>query len=154
MRMRIPFLTFEIMVSMLFGLGSLVYAIATCQHINRSLELRESGQPVAGTVDDVFGKIEDEKPRYYYRYAVGGKEYRIGPRSIPRSEARRIVPGMVVMVWYDPLKPSRNMTNPELAEIEWWPPRILIPACSLACLAYGFRRLAQRVASLLAKRSA
>ena len=120
------------------GLVALAFALGAHLDLGEARQLMARGRQVEGVVTDASAAS------YNYAYAVGGMRYSAINRTIPRGLGEKLHPGTRIAVWHDPADPQRSITIAEVAELESWVNRLVLPLLGLALLAWAIVRMLPR----------
>ena len=107
-------------IFLIFGLGFGIAALVAQQTLDEARALARDGVQTTGTVTraNLWGKRNN---RYYieYRYVVAGKDISRGG-EVPGEAFSELTIGTSLPLKFDPDKPERAISGPELALIESW----------------------------------
>ena len=126
--------------------AGLLAALLTVGHavtIEQSNELMRSGAKATGIVTEQLGTKGSNAKHYSYRFRAGDREVTATRRDIP-WEAREIPVGSPIEVRYDPAKPERSITAPELEEAGKWGNRLFFPLLAAGLFGWAIARVVRK----------
>jgi hypothetical protein len=127
--------------------GLLFVALFLAMHVQlvEARKLMETGAQAEGTITQKVGASKRSSRRdFSYTFRVGSEPFAKTVTGIGSDDYGQMQVGQKIVVRYRPDDPHRNITQPELADLESWANRLFGLAVGLALIGWGIARIVRR----------
>jgi hypothetical protein len=127
------------------GLFFLALFLAMHVQLVEARKLMETGARAEGTVTQMVGASKRSGRRdFTYAFRVGTEQFAKTVTGVGYDDYSEMRIGQTIVVRYRPDNPDRNITQPELTDLESWANRLFGLAVGLALIGWGIARIVRR----------
>ena len=127
------------------GLFFLMLALGSQIQLVEARQLMSAGAQAQGIITQKFaGGRRSSRHDFTYTFSVGDGRFEKTVTGIAYRDYEQMQVGEKIPVRYEPANPGKNVTSPELADLEGWPNRLFGPVLGLALLGWGIARIVRR----------
>lgn len=127
------------------GLLFLLLALGGHLQLVEARELMSAGTQAQATITQKWsGGKRSSRHDFSYAFRVGDGQFEKTVTGIAYRDYEAMQVGARIAVWYEPANPARNVTGPELADLEWWPNRLFGLFAGLALCGWAVARILGR----------